>query len=277
MQQVLPVLIMGFREGLEAFLIIGIILRVLDARRDFHLKPYVWKGSLVGVAASLVLGWVLFSVGSSFNQVDGLGKLWEASASLLAMVLVTTFIIWMIQHGERMASHVKQSVEGHLGSWSLLMLSAVMVAREGAEIAIFAFAGEYSILGIGIGISSALLLTVFVFRSMVKVSLSAILQITLLYLVLQAGYLVGYGIHEGLSGLKEFGVLSKDSLLFSKAFDVSKTVLNHKDGAVGLPLNVLFGWYSKPEWIQFIAQYAYTFLILAYWWRQRSNKINRNA
>lgn len=261
---------MGFREGLEAFLIIGIILRVLDARQDFHLKPYVWKGAFIGVSASLVLGWILFRVGSSLNQVDGFGKLWEAGASLVAMALVTTFIIWMIQHGEQMASHVKLSVEGNLGSLSLLLLSAVMVAREGAEIAIFSFAGEYSMLGISLGIASALLLTVLVFRSMVRVSLSAILQITLLYLVLQAGYLIGYGIHEGLSGLKEFAVLSKDSMLFSKAFDVSKTVLNHKEGIVGLPLNVFVGWYSKPEWIQFITQYAYTSLILAYWWRQRN-------
>jgi len=41
--------------------------------------------------------------------------------------------------------------------------------------------------------------------------------------------------------------------------------LSHKNGSLGIPLHVLFGWYSKPEWIQFIVQYLFTFSMFGYW------------
>ena len=84
-------------------------------------------------------------------------------------------------------------------------------------------------------------------------------------MILQAGYLFGYGIHEGLSALKSMNILNKDSILLLKIFDLSGTILNHKQGIFGLPLNVLIGWYSKPEWIQFLSQYILTFSLFGYW------------
>ena len=48
--------------------------------------------------------------------------------------------------------------------------------------------------------------------------------------------------------------------------------MDHKTGAVGLPLNVTLGWYSKPEWVQFIVQYAYTFLLFGFWYSRESRR-----
>jgi high-affinity iron transporter len=104
------------------------------------------------------------------------------------------------------------------------------------------------------------------------VRIDVIFRITLAYLILQAGFLIGYSLHEGLSAMKGYAFLSKDSLLFSKAFDLSNTMFNHKEGFAGLPLNVLFGWYSKPEWIQFIVQYTYTFGIFIFWFLNNRKK-----
>jgi high-affinity iron transporter len=97
------------------------------------------------------------------------------------------------------------------------------------------------------------------------VRVDLIFRITLAYLILQAGFLLGYSIHEGLSAMKGYTLLSKDSLILNKAFNLSNTIFNHKDGFLGLPLNVLLGWYSKPEWIQFIVQYTYTIGIFTFW------------
>jgi hypothetical protein len=72
-------------------------------------------------------------------------------------------------------------------------------------------------------------------------------------------------IHEGLSAAKSLGWLQADNPLFTKVFNLSKTVLNHKNGALRLTLNVTLGWYSKPEWVQLILQYSYTFLLFGYW------------
>ncbi|MBM3706634.1 MAG: hypothetical protein FJW66_08935 [Actinobacteria bacterium] len=81
--------------------------------------------------------------------------------------------------------------------------------------------------------------------------------------------MLGYGIHEGLSALKDLGFMAKDNILFLKAFDLSKTIFYHKEGILGLPLYVLAGWYSKPEWIQFIVQYGYTSLMFLFWYKAR--------
>jgi high-affinity iron transporter len=181
------------------------------------------------------------------------------------MLLVSTFIIWMIRHGENMVNEVQRSTRQNLSAWGLFALALVMVSREGAEIAVFAFAGKYSLLATGLGVGGALVLTTLAIRSIIRVPLASILRYTLIYLVLQSGYLIGYGVHEGLSALKSFGVLSGDLFIYQKAFDLSQGVLSHKDGLVGLPLNILFGWYSKPEWVQFIVQYGYTLAIFGYW------------
>ncbi|TXT16402.1 MAG: putative Membrane protein [Erysipelotrichaceae bacterium] len=92
---------------------------------------------------------------------------------------------------------------------------------------------------------------------MVKINLRILFNITLVYLILQAGFLLGYAVHEGLSALKALSVISGDNFIFTKAFDLSGTVFNHKEGVLGIPLYVLFGWYSKPEWIQLILHYGY--------------------
>jgi high-affinity iron transporter len=152
-----------------------------------------------------------------------------------------------------------------------------LVAREGGEIALFAFAGTYPLAAIGLGVLAALALTLVVSLLFVRVNLTAIFNLTLAYLILQAGFLLGYGVHEGLSALKAAGSLAADSPLLWKAFDLSKTVLEHKQGAVGLPLFVLVGWYSRPEWIQFILQYGYTVGMFALWFVSARNKATRTA
>jgi len=144
-----------------------------------------------------------------------------------------------------------------------------MVAREGVEIVIFSFAGEYNPAAIFAGVAAALILTVLVYCSLVQVNLRTIFTITLFYLILQAGFLLGYGMHEALSALKEVGALAGTSPLLVKAFDLSGTLLDHKTGPVGLPLYVLLGWYSRPEILQFSAQYLYTGAMLCLWYCTR--------
>jgi len=63
-------------------------------------------------------------------------------------------------------------------------------------------------------------------------------------------------------------MLAADSPILHMAFDLSKTIFNHKDGIIGLPLYVTIGWYSKPEWIQFLLQYGLTGFLFIYWNRK---------
>jgi high-affinity iron transporter len=264
---IVPGMIVGFREGLEAFLIIAIILRFLKRSNRTSSVRFVWQGALLGVALSLLLGGVLYWITRNTSSVDPVAKLWEAGASVFALVLVTTFIVWMIKNGSSMTSEVESKVQKTLSNAGIFVLAFAFVAREGVEIAIFTFAGSYSLVGISIGILISLVLTVLVFFSLVKVNLSVIFNVTLVYLILQAGFLLGYAVHEDLSAFKDLGLLDAGSPVFVKLFDLSGTVLDHKTGLLGLPLYVAVGWYSKPEIVQFAVQYLYTIGVFAFWWR----------
>lgn len=265
METFIQALVVAFREGLEAFLIIAILLQFLDKTSNKRLKSSVWHGLIAGIAVSLAFGLILTAISSLIGTTDNAAKLWESAASLIAVVLITTFIIWMIKHGSKMREHVENKASFNLSRVGIFLLAMIMVAREGAEIVIFSFAGKYGALPIALGIFGSIILVLLVFHSIVKVKLGTIFSITLLYLILQAGFLIGYSVHEGLSASKGLGLVKESSPLFAKAFDLSGTVLNNKEGFIGIPLYVAFGWYAKPEWIQFILQYAYTFLLLGYW------------
>lgn len=261
----IPGLIMGFREGLEAFLIIAIILQYLSHIKKEESKKYVYQGSIAGIILSTVLGGMLYVLSNALNRTDEFAKIWESAASLVALSFVTVFIFWMIKHGRNMVSEIQNQVKHNLSNAGLFGISFIMIAREGTEIAIFTFAAKYTLISIILGIFAALILSILINKSLVKVNLKHLFNITLGYLILQAGFLLGYSIHEGLSALKALSMISESNLLLIKAFDLSKTIFNHKEGLIGLPLYVFFGWYSKPEWIQLILQYSYSFGMFAIW------------
>jgi len=259
-------LIMGFREGLEAFLIITIMIRYLIQSNKIEYKKHVWTGASLGVLFSIIIGFILFLISKALGNLDSIAKLWESFASFLALLLVTTFIIWMIKNGSNIVKEIEDKIEINLSKVGIITLAFVLVAREGAEIAIFTFAGNYSLLSIFIGIILSLILAILIFYSLVKVNLRTIFNITLAYLILQAGFLFGYSIHEGLSALKDLDYLTSTNLIFTRLFDLSATIFNHKTGLLGIPLYVGLGWYSKPEIIQFVVQYTYTGLVFLFWY-----------
>ena len=270
MDTFLQATIMSFREGLEGFLIVTILLKFLDKTDNSHLKKQVWQGVFYGILTSIILGLLLMAVSSYIGGLKITAKLWESVGGIIAVMLVTTFVIWMIQHGSKIKDHIESKAAGNLTKGSILLLTLFMIAREGTEIAIFSFAGKYSASPVMLGLAISIILVLLINYSLVRVNLKTIFVITLAYLIIQVGYLFGYSLHEGLSAAKSLGWLQADNPVFSKAFNLSKTMLNHKNGELGLPLNVILGWYSKPEWIQLILQYSYTFLLFGYWVKRKS-------
>ena len=90
-------IIMSFREGLEAFLVISILLKLLDKIGSGQMKKHVWRGTAGGVLLSLGLGLVLIKVSHLIGELATTAKLWESAGAFIAVILVTTFIIWMIK------------------------------------------------------------------------------------------------------------------------------------------------------------------------------------
>jgi len=266
---IFPGMVTGFREGMEAFLVIGVMIEYLKKINRSELKRSIQIGMFSGIAGSALIGLGLWGVVIVLGQAgNSVSKLWESLASLLALVFLTTFIYWMMNHGRNIVKEVHQSMNAKLSSLGLLIMSAVLVLREGVEIALFAFTsvnkGSY-VTGILIGLIISAILAYLIYRSLVRVNLSLIFNITLAYLILQAGYLLGYSIHEFLSASKALELISSDSSLFIKVYNFQNTILDHKTGILGVPLNILIGWYSRPERIQFLFQGSYIIINFLVW------------
>lgn len=86
MTQMIPAMIMGFREGLEAFLVIAVILRYLSTIGKTQLKVKVYQGGVAGIIGSCLLGLGLFIAANRLGGVDTLSKAWESGASFIALV-----------------------------------------------------------------------------------------------------------------------------------------------------------------------------------------------
>lgn len=269
METILQGVILAFREGLEAFLIIVILLKFLEKTNNDQFKKNVWYGLAAAIVISVVFGALLGGVSSLIGGTDAAVKLWESVASLVAVGFIITFIIWMINHGAKIKAHVEGEAALNLSNKGIFSLALFMVLREGVEIALFQFAGRYSGISILIGLVLAVIFVVLIYFSLVKVQIKTIFNITLAYLILQAGFLLGYSVHEGLSAAKELGLIAAGSPILLKVFDLSGTLFDHKDGLLGLPLYVLVGWYSRPEWIQFVLQYGLTGSLFLYWYQRK--------
>jgi len=137
MTQMIPAMIMGFREGLEAFLVIAVILRYLSTIGKTQLKAKVYQGGVAGIIGSYLLGLGLFMAANRLGGVDTLSKAWESGASLIALILVTTFIVWMIRHGSQMTANVREQISQNLSTAGVFLIAFAMVMREGTEIAVF--------------------------------------------------------------------------------------------------------------------------------------------
>ncbi len=257
-----PGLVMGVREGLEAFLIVAIMLEYLNKTKRLNDKKAVYQGLGLGIIASLVIGLALLGVSNAIGaNSDNIAKLWESVASFVALLLITTFIFFMLKNRHKIVSDIQSKMDVSLSRISIMLLAFVMVAREGAEISLFVFAsseqGSY-LVGALSGIIIAGVLSYLIYKSMIKVNLKVIFNVTLIYLILQAGFMFGYSIHELLSYFKAEGILEASNVIYTKMFDLSETFLNHKEQPIGIALYATVGWYSKPEIIQFLVQYIYT-------------------
>lgn len=267
----IPGFVMGLREGLEAFLIIAIMLRYIQKleKPEYNKDVYIGLGS--GIVASIVFGVLLLSISNIIGaSSDNIAKLWEFGASFIALVLITTFIWFMMHHGNKFTEEIQAKMDVNLSSKGIILVAFIMVVREGAEVVLFTFAsadqGAY-IVGAITGILTSAILAVLIYKSLIKVNLQLLFRVTLVYLILQAGFMLGYSIHELLSYLKATEIWDAGHPLYTKLFDLSGTILDHKEGWIGIPLYATIGWYSKPEIIQFILQYTYTVTFLLYYYR----------
>ncbi|MGW5986518.1 iron uptake transporter permease EfeU [Streptomyces anulatus] len=255
--------LIGLREGLEASLVVCILVAYLvkTERRD-ALKP-VWAGIGVACAISLAFGAVL-EFGSqelTFEAQELLG----GSLSIIAVGLVTWMVFWM----RRTARHLKADLHGKLdaalqmGAGALVATALLAVGREGLETALFVWAsvrasGEGTsapLIGVLLGIATAIVLGYLFYRGALKINLAKFFTWTGGMLVIVAAGVLAYGVHD----LQEARFLGG---LADKAFDVSATI--PPDSWYGTLLKGVFSFQPDPTVLQVVVWSLYLVVTMSF-------------
>ncbi len=197
----LSAFLIALREGVEAALVVGIILVYLSRTGREHLARFVWYG--VAAAAALSLG-VAVALERWRISEDG----FEGLMLLIAAVFVVTMIVWM----NRVARHLKKEIErkvetyaeraGRAAGWGIFLFVFLMVLREGAELALILRAVELSSEGLQTwigtiaGIAAAVAVGLFFFKGTLRVPLHRFFAVTSVILMLVAFQLALTGVHE---------------------------------------------------------------------------------
>ena len=219
--------LIGLREGLEAALVVSILVAYLVKTDRRELLPRIWGGVGIAVAVALGFGFALFygPRGLTFEAQEAIGGI----MSILAVGLVTWMIFWMARAARSLSGELRGQIDAAAeGSWFALVLVAILaVGREGLETALFLWSATEAVrddtgtwqplVGAGLGIATAIVLGWLLYRGAIRINLARFFTWTGAFLILVAGGVLSYGVHD----LQEAGILPG---LHSLAWDVSGTV-----------------------------------------------------
>lgn len=283
----LATFLIGLREGLEAALVVGILVAYLAriGRRD--VLPRLWLGVALAIALAIGIGAVLTfgEYAMTFQGQEILG----GTLSLVAVGMVTWMIFWMQKTARSMKSTLEGGIDAALATgslWGLVAVGFVSVAREGVESALLLWSMTESfgsspvvLLGALLGFVIAALLGWALARGMVRLNLRTFFTWTGAFLVIVAAGVLAYALKD----LQEAGVVPGPysalapvtpsgsvavglaGFPFGWAFDVSAVI--RPDSALAVVLRALFGFMPQMSWIQVVAWALYVGIVGAFFVR----------
>ena len=270
----LPSFVIALREGIEAALIVSIILAYLKKLDATDSSRLVWWGTGIAVLLSAAVGTAIFAAGAEFEgQAE---EIFEGLVTLAAVSVLTWMIFWMRRQGARIRSELQEKVDTALvaGGLTLAGLAFFAVLREGVETALFLFAAakgtavegttvdaSSQILGAILGLAVAIVLGVLLYRGGIRLNLRSFFRVTGLILIVVAAGLFAYSLHE----LQEAGWLP---ILEGHAFDLSASLPD--DEGVGAILRGLVGYNADPTWLEVVGWFAYLVIVGALFTRSPS-------
>ena len=267
-------LLITLREGLEAALIVGIILAYLartDNRQGF--KP-VWLGVSLAVLVSLIAGVLIYLLAGELNgQAE---EIFEGIAMFLASGVLTWMIFWMRKQAVNIKAHLHAQIQSVLirgSSLGLVILAFVVVVREGIETVLFLFAAtrvaESPVLftvGGFLGLAIAIAIGYSIYKGASRLNLRAFFNVTSLVLILFAAGLLAHGIHE----FHETGIIPP---VVEHVWNINH-ILPEKS-TFGRFLTAIFGYNGNPSLVEVVIYPVYLALVL--WFYFRPIKVSRES
>ena len=250
--------LIGLREGLEASLVVVILIAYLVKSGRTALLPRVWAGVAGAVGVSLAFG-ALLTWGPSrltFEAQEALG----GTLSIIAVGFVTWMVFWMASHARGLSGELRGKVDAAADASriSLVLMAALAVGREGLETALFLWAATDAttggdptttpLLGALLGILTAVAMGWAFYKGVLRIDLSRFFTWTGALLIVVAAGVLAYGFHD----LQEARILPG---LGARAFDVSGTL--DPDSWLGTLLKGTLNFQPDPTWLQVVAWFAY--------------------
>jgi len=274
--------IIGLREGLEAALVVGILVAYLTklGRRD--ALPRLWVGVGLAIALAVVIG-AIFTFGAyalTFEAQELIG----GSLSLLAVAMVTWMIFWMQKAGRTLKSGLEGGIDRALqGSvWALVIVGFVSVAREGVETTLLLWSmvqgfGEKPVALVGalIGLVAAALLGWLIARGMLRLNLGKFFTWTGAFLVVVAAGVLAYAVGDLQEGGALPGPFGASATIdpatglaaigwagfpFGWAFDLSGVIA--PSGGLAALLQATVGFMPQMTWLQVLAWIVYVAVVV---------------
>jgi len=266
----LSTFIIALREGLEAALIVGILVAyVVKTGRSHLLKP-IWSGVTVALLLSVGLG--AFLSYSSTQLSDRDAEIFAGASSVIAVALVTWMVFWMKRAARGLRDELHSKIDqAHLGGPLTLAFTAFFaVAREGLETALFIYsnfrtvgAASTATVGLVLGLALAVILGYLLYRRAVKINLSIFFKTTGVALIVIAAGVLSYGIHE----FQEVGWLPG-----ADAFIWDVTGWMPKESFAASLLGGTVGFDTTTSWLQGLFYSVYLIAVLIPYLSQKKAK-----
>ena len=250
----LPSYLLSLREGIEAALIVGILLGAVRQMKRVDLVQVVWWGTISAGVLSILSAVLLTTLG--LEMKDPGEAIFEGFTMLIAAGLLTWMIFWM----SRQARTLKASLEADIhrasqfGQRAIFFVAFVAVLREGIELALFLTASVFvstslqTTVGAFLGLGTAILLGWSIFASTLRLDLRRFFQVTGIVLVLFAAGLFAHGVHE----FTEVGWIPS---IVDRVWDFTSFI--SEGSTLGQLLGALFGYNPSPTLSEMIAYFAY--------------------
>ncbi len=244
------------REGVEAALIVAILLAYLDRMRRTSERRWVWAGTLSAVAVSLAVGMILWvTIGGLEGTAE---KLTEGLIAFVAAGLLTWMIFWMGKQARTIRRALEAQVDTALaagGTVALATIAFVAVLREGLESSLFLISttvgdtgGESQLVGALLGVAGAAAIGYLMYKGSHLIDLRKFFRVTGILIILFAAGLVSKGVNE----LQEVGLIP---VLVDPVWTVG--VLDPDTSLTGQFLKSLFGWRPSPSLLTVLSYLGY--------------------